>query len=193
MLDAEERLILVDERDREVGTVGKLTAHQDGRLHRAISVVIRDCRGRLLLQKRAAGKYHSGGLWTNTCCSHPRPGEPVAEAAARRLQEEMGFACPLLPLFVTRYRAELDNGLTEHELVHVFGGLYDGPVQPDRAEADGYAWVEPAWLRADLAAAPRAYSVWFRKYLAQHWDEIMAPDVWGRLGAAGCLFYRGGL
>ena len=107
MNDAEEFLVLVDEDDREIGTGGKLAVHREGQLHRALSVVIRDPRGRLLLQKRSVGKYHSGGLWTNTCCSHPRPGEPILAASLRRLEEEMGIICPLLPLFVTRYRAGL--------------------------------------------------------------------------------------
>jgi isopentenyl-diphosphate Delta-isomerase len=183
MTDAEEFLVLVDEDDREIGTGGKLAVHREGHLHRALSVVIRDSRGRLLLQKRSVGKYHSGGLWTNTCCSHPRPGEPILAASLRRLEEEMGIICPLRPLFVTRYRAEFDNGLTEHELVHVLGGLHDGPVRPDPAEADGYAWIEPVRLRQDLEANPDAYSVWFRKYLLQHWDEVMAPSAWRELAA----------
>ena len=185
MNDLEERLILVDEDDREIGTGGKLAVHREGQLHRALSVVIRDPAGRLLLQKRSAAKYHSGGLWTNTCCSHPRPGEPIGAASTRRLEEEMGISCPLLPLFVTRYRAELDGGMTEHELVHVLGGLHAGPVRPDPAEADGYAWSEPGWLRRDLETNPDAYSVWFRKYLLQHWEEVVAPAAWRRLADLG--------
>ena len=185
MSDAEEFLVLVDEDDREIGTGGKLAVHREGQLHRALSVVLRDPAGRLLLQKRSVGKYHSGGLWTNTCCSHPRPGEPVLAASSRRLREEMGISCPLLPLFVTQYRAGLDNGMTEHELVHVLGGLYAGPVRPDPAEVDGYAWTEPAWLRRDLEANPEAYSVWFRKYLLQHWEEVMAPMAWRELAVQG--------
>src|SRR5687767_15958950 len=136
----EERVVLVDENDAEVGTLEKQRAHLEGRLHRALSVFVLNSRGEMLLQRRAAGKYHSGGLWTNTCCSHPRPGEPILAASLRRLEEEMGIICPLRPLFVTRYRADLDNGMTEHELVHVLGGLHDGPVRPDPAEADGFAW-----------------------------------------------------
>jgi isopentenyl-diphosphate delta-isomerase len=184
MDDWDERVILVDDQDRELGTAGKLAAHREGTLHRALSVVIRDSGGRFLLQKRALGKYHSGGLWTNTCCSHPRAGEPVAAAANRRLAEEMGITCLLVPLFTTRYHAELDSGMTEHELVHVFGGLHDGPVHPNPAEADDYAWVEPGALKCDLETSPARYSVWFRKYLLQHWDEVMAPTAWERLLAA---------
>ncbi len=164
----EERVVLVDEADRPIGTAPKMQAHREGRLHRAFSVVVRDRAGRFLLQKRHVGKYHSGGLWTNTCCSHPRPGEPVEAAARRRLIEEMGIEATLEPLLTTIYRAELDNGLVEHELVHVFGAVYEGPVRPDPSEAEGYAWVSPEELEADLRARPERYSYWFRLYLAEH-------------------------
>jgi isopentenyl-diphosphate delta-isomerase len=172
MDDRAEHVVLVDEVDVAIGTAGKLDAHRQGRLHRALSVVVRDPLGRILLQKRHIAKYHSGGLWTNTCCSHPRPDEPVADAAGRRLGEEMGLACALWPLMTVTYRAEVGNGLIEHELVHVFGGRYDGPVRPDPGEADGYDWVTPQALAADLALAPHRYSVWFRKYCAEHWDRV---------------------
>ncbi len=164
----EERVVLVDEADRPLGTAPKMQAHREGRLHRAFSVVVRDRAGRFLLQKRHVGKYHSGGLWTNTCCSHPRPGEPVEAAARRRLVEEMGIEAPLEPLLTTVYRAQLDNGLVEHEFVHVFGAVYEGPVRPDPSEAEGYAWVSPEELEADLRARPERYSYWFRLYLAEH-------------------------
>jgi isopentenyl-diphosphate delta-isomerase len=182
--DEIERVILVDEGDAELGTAPKLAAHHRGQLHRALSVIVCDLKGRILLQKRHIGKYHSGGLWTNTCCSHPRPGEAVNAAASRRLLEEMGFSCLLLPLFSTIYRAELGSSITEHELVHIFGGVYAGPVRPDPAEVDGYAWTEPDWLRRDLSGNPAAYSVWFRKYLLQHWSQVTAPEPWIRLHAA---------
>ena len=142
MDDRAEHVVLVDEADAAIGTAPKLDAHREGRLHRALSVIVRDPQGRILLQKRQAAKYHSGGLWTNTCCSHPRPDEPVQAAAGRRLREEMGFSCPLLPLVTVTYRADVGNGLIEHELVHVFAGLYAGAVQPDPREADGYDWVD---------------------------------------------------
>lgn len=174
MIDAHEQVILVDEADRELGTAPKLAAHREGRLHRALSVMLADPDGRLLLQKRHVGKYHSGGLWTNTCCSHPRPGEAIADAALRRLQEEMGIACPLAPIFTLRYRAELDHGMTEHEVVHVFAGRYRGPVRPDPAEADGYDWIEPGALRRDLEATPERYSVWFRTYCLRQWERLTA-------------------
>ena len=174
MDDGQERIILVDGDDHEIGTAAKLDGHQRGLLHRALSVVVRDGAGRMLLQKRQQGKYHSGGLWTNTCCSHPRPGEPVAVAAVRRLSEEMGFTCALRPLLTVTYRADVGGGLIEHELVHVFGGLFEGAVRPDPREADGFAWVEPQALLDDIAAAPARYSVWFRKYCAEHWQEMVA-------------------
>src|SRR5262245_32152936 len=119
-------VVLVAGDDRPIGTMPKLEAHRRGLLHRAVSVFVRDGSGRLLLQQRAVGKYHSGGLWTNTCCSHPRPGESAAEAAARRLDEEMGLACPLTFLFPMRYCATVSNGLVEHEIVKVFGGVFVG-------------------------------------------------------------------
>jgi isopentenyl-diphosphate delta-isomerase len=174
MNDRMERIVLVDANDAGIGTASKLDAHRQGLLHRALSVVIRDADGRLLLQKRQARKYHSGGLWTNTCCSHPRPDEPVAVAAARRLEEEMGFACALQPLMTVTYQADVGSGMVEHELVHVFAGQFDGAVRPDPREADGYDWVAPDTLRADLAASPERYSVWFQKYCAEHWDRLVA-------------------
>lgn len=171
-----DRVILVDDDDREIGTAGKLDAHRRGILHRAISVLIRDSAGRLLLQKRQSGKYHSGGLWTNCCCSHPRPGEAPADAAHRRLKEEMGFDCALEPLGLTSYRAAVGDGMTEHEVVHLFAGTYDGPVSPDPREADGFSWVEPAELAADIAARPARYTAWFRHYAAANWPILGSRD-----------------
>ena len=169
-----DMLVLVDQHDREVGTAEKLAAHLDGTLHRALSIYLFNAKGETLLTRRARGKYHSGGLWTNTCCSHPRPGEAVADAATRRLAEEMGVACRLFPMFPVRYRAELDNEMIEHEVVHVFGGIFSGRVRPDPAEADGFDWVEPAALLRDLDATPARYSVWFRTYCLEHWDRLAA-------------------
>lgn len=177
--DEPEQVILVNEQDRPLGTAPKLAAHREGRLHRAISVQLSDGRGRLLLQKRHIGKYHSGGLWTNTCCSHPRPGETTADAAVRRLEEEMGICCALRPLFTTHYRADVGNGLIEHEIVHVFAGEYDGSICPDPREADGFAYVTPEELVSDLredAQRPASrYSVWFKLYARDHW-RLLAPS-----------------
>ncbi len=144
MRDSEELMVLVDADDRIIGTGDKLETHRKGALHRAFSVIVWNSAGRLLLQKRAIRKYHSGGLWTNTCCGHPRPEEDIEAAARRRLKEEMGFTCKLSPLGTITYRAELEGGMIEHELVHVFRGLYDGTVAPDPNEAEGYRWASLA-------------------------------------------------
>ncbi len=163
----EERVVLVDGEDREVGTLEKQRAHVEGRLHRAISVLVLNSAGEMLLQRRAAGKYHSPGLWTNACCSHPRPGEPAAAAAARRLREEMGLACDLEPLFTFTYRADVGGGLTEHEYDHVFLGRCDDAPVPDPAEADGWRWVPAGRLLAEVEADPAAFTPWFRILLAE--------------------------
>jgi isopentenyl-diphosphate delta-isomerase len=174
MRDQEELLVLVDAGDHVIGTAGKLEAHHAGALHRAFSVIVWDGMGRQLLQKRHVSKYHSGGLWTNACCGHPRPGEAIGAAASRRLEEEMGFVCPLGPLGTITYLAELDGGMTEHELVHVFRGVYEGRVAPNPQEAEGYQWASLDELRADSAAAPERYSVWFRQYVAAQWPMALA-------------------
>lgn len=171
--DGAERVILVDAADSEIGIAPKLEAHRRGLLHRAISVILRHPDGRLLLQLRGRSKYHSGGLWTNTCCGHPRPGEAADVAAARRLREEMGIVCSLSALMTVTYRAQVGNDLVEHEFVHVFAGGFAGLVRPDPAEADGFAWVEPEMLRRDLEDEPERYSVWFGKYCRGYWDKMV--------------------
>jgi isopentenyl-diphosphate delta-isomerase len=174
MSNSPELMVLVDADDQVIGTEEKLAAHRRGALHRAFSVIVWNSAGRQLLQKRSLSKYHSGGLWTNACCGHPRPEEDTATAALRRLNEEMGFNCPLEALGTIRYRAELDHGLTEHELVHVFRGIYDGVVAPDPAEAEGYQWATLNDLHADVAVMPQRFSVWFREYLAAQWPMALA-------------------
>jgi len=166
MLQGVERVILVDAGDRELGTAEKLAAHRQGVLHRAFSVMIWDPFGRLLLQRRHIGKYHSGGLWTNSCCGHPRPGEDTKAAAERRLAEEMGFSCALEKLDSMIYRAEIDGAMTEHELVHIYRGSYGGAIAPDPVECDGYSWESP---QAFQAAPGDRYTAWFNKYLAAGW------------------------
>lgn len=170
-----ENVILVDPEDREIGTAEKLEAHKRGDLHRAFSIMVWDSRGRLLLQRRQIGKYHSGGLWTNSCCGHPRPGELPGIAAARRLGEEMGIACTLLPIGTFAYRAELGAGLTEHEFVHLFRGRYDGAVAPNPEECDGYSWSDPDVIRRQVKSVPERFSIWFRKYVEAGWP--IAPPV----------------
>jgi isopentenyl-diphosphate delta-isomerase len=167
-----DEVILVDADDNAVGTMPKLEAHRRGLRHRAISIILRDQDGRLLLQRRAAGKYHSAGLWTNTCCSHPRPGERTADAAARRLTEEMGIACPLGFLFSMHYRADFANGLTEDEIVHVFGGRFDGTPDPDPSEVADWRWQSPAEVARAIDAQPQSYTVWFRKFRRDFWPAL---------------------
>ena len=167
MIDALETVILVDERDQPIGTAPKLDVHQRGDLHRAFSVIIHDGAGHLLLQKRHATKYHSGGLWTNACCGHPRPDEVTQDAASRRLTEEMGFSCPLTPLRSLIYRADVGNGLVEHEFVHIFTGCWQGKVKPAAEEVEAYAWSPLADVQVDAADNPERYTAWFRLYL-QH-------------------------
>ena len=133
-------VILVDENDVQTGTMEKMEAHRQGLLHRAFSIFIFNSNGEFLLQQRAPGKYHNGNLWTNTCCSHPLPGENILEAANRRLSEEMGFTTKLSPAFTFIYNAKFDNGLTEHEFDHVFTGIYDGEIKIDAAEVNDYCY-----------------------------------------------------
>ncbi len=159
---AEDDVVLVDAYDAPTGEAPKLEAHRRGLLHRAFSVFLYDSAGRMLLQQRAHAKYHSGGLWTNTCCSHPRPGEQTAAAAARRLREEMGVSCPLEPAFEFVYRAAFANGLVEHEYDHVFVGRFEGSPRPDPAEVADWRWAGIEELRAEQARTPERFSAWFR-------------------------------
>ena len=161
-----EQVILVDRNDTEIGRADKLPAHRLGYLHRAVSICVIDDQGRMLLQRRAAEKYHSTGLWTNACCSHPRPGEATDGAALRRLPEELGFSCPLVWAAQTHYRADVGAGLTEDELVHIFLGLYNGEVNPDPHEVDGVMWATYDFLKADISSNPQNYTYWFKHYIA---------------------------
>jgi isopentenyl-diphosphate delta-isomerase len=156
-------VILVDEADRPVGRMEKLEAHEAGALHRAFSVFLFDGQGRWLLQQRHPGKYHSGGLWTNTCCSHPAPGESTIEAAAVRLVDEMGITAVLEPAFAFSYRAELDHGLVEHEFDHVFVGRFDGEPTPNPIEASDWRWVDTDSLFRELDEHPERFTYWFRE------------------------------
>lgn len=167
-----ESVILVDKLDSALGSMEKIQAHREGLLHRAFSVFIFNSKNQLLLQKRNAAKYHSGGLWTNTCCGHPRPGEEVNQAAFRRLREEMGFDCELTKQFDFIYKAGFENGLTEHEFDHVFTGLYDLVPRPDPSEVEEWKYVDWDWLLKDVADFSGNYTFWFRICLKKFAEKI---------------------
>lgn len=160
------RVILVDEHDRALGTQEKLLAHLGGgQLHRAFSIFILDSRGRTLLQRRASGKYHCPGLWSNSCCSHPRPGASLLASARRRLREELGFSAPLREIGSIQYRLRLGGGLTEWEFDHICFGRYQGPVHPNPAEVQEYRWVGVLELGQDVQDHPEHYTPWLPKIL----------------------------
>jgi isopentenyl-diphosphate delta-isomerase len=160
-----EKIILVDRKDRKTGTGEKLEVHKAGRLHRAFSIFVFNSKGETLLQKRAKGKYHSGGLWTNACCSHPREGEELKEAVHRRLKQEMGFDCSLKEIFSFIYKVKFGNGLYEHELDHVFVGRFEGKPVPDPEEAEGWKWVSLKELKKDIQKNPQNYTYWLKASL----------------------------
>ncbi|MBA3889225.1 MAG: isopentenyl-diphosphate Delta-isomerase [Gemmatimonadaceae bacterium] len=161
----QELVVLVDEADREIGTAPKLDAHRTGALHRAVSVFLTAGHRDILLQQRAAGKYHSPGRWSNTCCGHPRAGEDPRAAGSRRLLEEMGIVCNLEPAGKFHYRADLGHGLTEHEIDHVFVGRWHARPHPDPVEVGAWRWISVADLEADLAANPDTYTAWVSQAL----------------------------
>ncbi len=157
----EERVILVNEKDEPIGTMPKLEAHQKGLLHRAFSIFIRNDAGELLLQQRAAHKYHSPGLWTNTCCSHQRENETTGQAAKRRLREEMGIETELEELFSFRYKASFENGLTEHEYDHVLLGVYNGIPAINLHEVAAWKWMPLEEVKKAIQQQPERYTIWF--------------------------------
>ena len=159
---SEEKVILVDKNDNQVGLMPKLEAHEKGVLHRAFSIFIFNSKYKLLLQKRASSKYHSGGLWTNTCCSHPREGEDIFDAANRRLDEEIGITTSLRKVYDFIYKAELDNQLTEHEFDHVFYGVCDNDPILNKDEAEDFKWVDMETLNNDIIKNEDNYTVWFK-------------------------------
>jgi isopentenyl-diphosphate Delta-isomerase len=169
-----EELILVDERNRAIGRGRKDWVHAAGLLHRAFSIFLVDGVGRLLLQRRHHRKYHSGGLWSNSCCGHPRPGERTLAGAQRRLREELGVRVPLRYGFRGRYRATLGNGMTENEIVYVYFGFAPEDVTPDHREISAVEFRSFPEVRAAIAARPEEYAVWFRHYLRRHFADIRA-------------------
>ena len=154
-------VILVDQNDQEIGTCGKMEAHQEGLLHRAFSVFIFNRKGEMLLQQRALNKYHSGGLWSNTCCSHPFPGEETSVAAQRRLEEELGFKTALKKVFEFAYRADFGNGLTENEFDHVYAGEYEGAMVINTEEVMDCSFKTMTDIRQGLSQNPGLYTAWF--------------------------------
>jgi len=171
-----EQVVLVDENDVATGMMPKLEAHEKGVLHRAFSVFIFNLNGDMLLQQRAFGKYHSAGLWSNACCSHPRPGEQVYDAAIRRLYEEMGIKCRIKEVFSFIYEAQLENGLTEHEFDHVFIGLSDDEPKIDSAEVAGWRYIEHDQLMAEIKDHPENYTEWFKLCLTAWHDKIFLSN-----------------
>jgi len=168
----EEKVLLVDTQDRVLGTMPKLEAHQKGVLHRAFSVFILNRQNALLLQQRAWDKYHSPGLWTNTCCSHQREGEDSLVAGKRRLQEEMGLEAPLTPLFTFIYKAPFDNGLTEHELDHVLLGYSEQSPNPNPQEVADWQWMPLEEVQQKLTEQPEQFTVWFKIIFERFYAHI---------------------
>lgn len=158
----EQEVILVNENDEPMGTIKKMEAHQKGLLHRAFSVFIFDKNGRILIQQRAAEKYHGAHLWTNACCSHPFPGEEVNKAAQRRLKEELGFTTALHQIFSFTYKANVENNLIEHEFDHVFAGVYEGSVQPNPHEVSDFVYENMDRLKKQIETAPAKFTSWFK-------------------------------
>ncbi len=156
-----EQVILVDENDIATGVMEKIAAHEKGILHRAFSVFIFNSQGQMLVQQRSLNKYHSAGLWTNACCSHPRPGEDTHIAANRRLQEELGFDTPINKVFDFIYRSVFENGLTEHEFDHVFVGYYNNEITPDPAEVAAFRYIEMDEIEVLLQTQPEQFTAWF--------------------------------
>jgi len=158
----QEQVILVDELDNAIGTMEKMEAHEKGLLHRAFSVFIFNDKGELLLQQRAITKYHSAGLWTNTCCSHPRPSETTLDAAKRRLKEEMGLTCDVNHKTSFIYKTNFDNGLIEHEFDHVFFGNCDQEPSINPEEVESYLWMDVIIIIDDIKRDPEKYTSWFK-------------------------------
>lgn len=172
-----EEVILVNKEDQPIGQMEKMEAHQKGLLHRAFSVLIFNSSEQVLLQKRASSKYHSGGLWTNTCCSHPRPGETVLDAANRRLMEEMGMTADLTERFHFIYKTDLDNDLVEHELDHVLVGQSDDLPKLNSDEAEDFKYIDLETLKEELKSSPENYTVWFKIIMEAYFDHEFKVEV----------------
>lgn len=172
MTNKQDYVILVDTDDNPIGICEKMDAHVDGKLHRAFSIFLYNSKGEILLQQRAAEKYHSGMLWTNSCCSHPAPEESIGDAARRRLQEELMIQTPLRQIFRFHYHAAFENGLVEHELDYVLIGRYEQLPEINTLEAHAYKWVPLNQLKELIAAAPETFTYWFKHIINFHFDEL---------------------
>lgn len=168
----EENVILVNENDEQIGLMPKMEAHEKALLHRAFSVFVMNDKGETMLQQRAAHKYHSPLLWTNTCCSHQREGENNTAAGMRRLQEEMGFDTELKELFSFTYKAPFDNGLTEHELDHVMVGRFNDEPNINPDEVAAWKWMKPEAVKVDMEVNPNVYTAWFKIIFDKFYDHI---------------------
>ncbi len=173
----EEQVILVNESDEQVGTMSKMEAHEKAILHRAFSIFIINERGEIMLQQRAANKYHSPLLWTNTCCSHQRVGESNIDAGKRRLKEEMGFTTELRELFSFIYKAPFDNGLTEHELDHVMLGSYNEQPFINEDEVADWKWMKPEAIKKDISENPQKYTAWFKIIFERFHNHIVQNNT----------------
>lgn len=169
-----DHVILVDANDHEIGTMEKMEAHRRGLLHRAFSVLVFNSQGEILVQQRADTKYHSAGLWTNTCCSHPRPNECIRQASARRLLEEMGIEATPEFAYKFTYRTDLDQELVEHEVDHVFTALFDGIPSANPHEVQSWKFVPVEILRQDVIDHPENYTYWFRLIMEQPLPKLQA-------------------
>ncbi|MBS0271114.1 MAG: isopentenyl-diphosphate Delta-isomerase [Proteobacteria bacterium] len=173
----QETVIIVDERDTPLGTQEKLAAHLIPQRHRAFSIFVFNSKGETLIQRRAFEKYHSPGLWANTCCGHPRPGEKIEEAARRRLMEELDFSCALSPITTVCYTLKLEKDLWELEYTHVFKGAYEGVINPNPQEVSEIKWISPMLLKDSVLAYPDQYARWFRLYILKHFDKIFPETI----------------
>lgn len=165
-------MVLVDRQNTEIGIMEKQEAHSKALLHRAFSIFVFNNKNELLLQQRAVDKYHSAGLWSNTCCSHPRPGEDTLAAAHRRLKEEMGFDCELSEKFSFIYKTPFENGLSEHELDFVFTGIFNGTPQLNTTEVASYRWISITELELEVQQYPEQFTIWFKIILKEYLDHI---------------------
>ena len=162
---SEEQVILVDANDTEIGTMGKMEVHKRGLLHRAFSIFVFSPQGEMLLQKRASSKYHSGGLWSNSCCGHPRPGESIQDATNRRLMEELGIRCDMRELITNTYNFPLDEVMTEHELNHVCTGTWEGVPNPNVEEVEDWKFISLSELEEEIRTNSGKYTSWFKHLL----------------------------